>query len=93
MMKKSRIEIIGTRLLVISAMVAIIGYLGVKSVESDTNVEVQKVQDRITELSNEIDGLNIVRQEATAFAYLNQVATSKGYTYTRTDATAYVFGE
>ena len=68
----------------------IIGWLGVKSVESSSNREQQVVEGEVEQLQNDIAGLELQKQDLTSFARVNQVASQQGYTYTHNDVTAYL---
>lgn len=71
----------------------IVGGLMFRSMESSLNVQSQKIEAEIQALQYDIDGLDIEKQNLTAFARLNDVATSQGYTYSHSNVTAYVSGK
>lgn len=91
--KKNTFEVLARRCFILALGIYIIGGLAMRSIESSLNVEQQDVENEIQTLKNDIDGLDIEKQEMTSFAHLNDVASQQGYTYSYSDVTAFVSGQ
>lgn len=85
--KRTKFEAFAQRFLVITTVVFIFGLIGVKSMESQYNRNVQELEKEIETLESEIDSLEMQKQELASFSRLNAVASEKGYTYSN-DAVA-----
>lgn len=79
--KKTKFEAFSQRFLIISMVVFIFGITYVRSLESSCNQEAQKIEKDIKVLRDEIDSLEMQKQELASFSRLNNVAGEKGYTY------------
>ncbi len=62
-------------------VIFIFGITYVRSLESSCNQEAQKIEKDIKVLRDEIDSLEMQKQELASFSRLNDVAGEKGYTY------------
>ena len=82
--RKTGFESFAQVFLIVTIVVFVFGIIMVKSVESSYNRTIQKLQ-------NEIDSLQMQKQELVSFNRVAEVATSKGYTY-QNDATASTTG-
>ena len=89
--KKTKFEAFSQRFLIISMVIFIFGITYVRSLESSCNQEAQQIEKEIKVLQDEIDSLEMQKQELVSFNRVAEVATSKGYTY-QNDATASTTG-
>lgn len=85
--KKTGFESFAQKFLIITIFIFVFGIIGVKSIESTYNREIQKLQNELDTMSSEIDSLEMQKQELVSFNRISSVAASKGYTY-QNDATA-----
>lgn len=85
--RRTKFEAFAQRFLVITMVIFIFGIIGVKSMESKFNRDIQVLEEEIQTAKNDIDSLEMQKQELASFSRLNAVATSKGYTYSN-DAVA-----
>jgi len=85
--RKTGFESFAQKFLIITIFIFIFGIIGVKSVESSYNREIQELKTELNTINSEIDSLEMQKQELVSFNRISDVATSKGYTY-QNDATA-----
>lgn len=78
---KTKFESFSQRFLIISMVIFVFGFVYIKSLESSYNKLLQKTQNEIKVIQNEIDYLEIKKQEMASFSRLNSVAGEKGYMY------------
>ena len=79
--KKTKFEAFSQKFLIISMVIFIFGITYVRSLESSCNQETQQIEKDIKVLKDEIDSLEMQKQELASFSRLNDVAGQKGYTY------------
>ena len=85
--RRTKFEAFSQRFLIITMVIFVFGIIGVKSMESKYNRDIQVLQDDIELAQNDIDSLEMQKQELASFSRLNAVASQKGYTYSN-DAVA-----
>ncbi len=85
--RKTGFEAFAQRFLIVTVLVFVFGIIGVKSVESSYNRQIQELKDEIETVNSEIDSLEMQKQELVSFGRISDIATAKGYTY-QNDATA-----
>lgn len=90
--KKTGFESFAQKFLIITIFIFVFGIIGVKSIESTYNREIQRLQNELDTMSSEIDSLEMQKQELVSFSRISGVAISKGYTY-QNDATAATYQE
>ena len=73
--KKTKFEAFSQRFLIIS-------------LESSCNQEAQQIEKEIKVLQDEIDSLEMQKQELASFSRLNDIAGEKGYTYSNESVAA-----
>ena len=78
------------RFLICTAALFVLGIVALNSYESNLNIQYQKLENEMTKLESEIDGLNMKKQELVSFSRISSIATKKGYTYRQSSATATV---
>lgn len=79
--KRTKFECFSLRFLIISSIIFVFGITYVKSLESSYNKTLQKTENEIKQVQNEIDYLESKKQEMASFSRLNNVASEKGYIY------------
>lgn len=85
--RKTGFESFAQKFIIATTLIFVFGIIGVQSVESSYNRQIQKLTNQINTLNSDIDSLEMQKQELVSFGRLSDVATSKGYTY-QNDATA-----
>ncbi|BBH27519.1 MAG: hypothetical protein PUF83_05330 [Intestinibaculum porci] len=65
----------------VSCCVFLVSLTFTNSCELNINAKTRKVQNEITTIQSDIDGLEIQKSELASFSRLKKVATSKGYHY------------
>lgn len=90
--RKTGFESFAQKFFIMTLVIFVFGIIGVKSIESSYNKQIQELQKDITTTQNDIDSLEMQKQELVAFPRLADVANSKGYTY-QNDAVASTNGE
>lgn len=85
--KQTGFESFAQKFLIITIFIFVFGIIGVKSVESSYNRQIQELRKELDTLNSEIDSLEMQKQELVSFNRISDVAISKGYTY-QNDATA-----
>ena len=86
--KKTKFEAFSQRFLIISMVIFIFGITYVRSLESSCNQEAQQIEKEIKVLQDEIDSLEMLKQELASFSRLSSVANAKGYTYSNDSVAA-----
>ena len=79
--KKTKFESFSQRFLIISMIIFAFGITYVRSLESSYNKVLQKTENEIKEIQDEIDYLELKKQEMASFSRLSNVASEKGYIY------------
>lgn len=79
--KKTKFEAFAQRFLIISTVIFVFGIIGVKSKESSYNRTMQQLEKEIKTLRDDIDSLEMQKQELASFQRLTTIANQKGYTY------------
>ena len=69
-------------------VIFIFGITYVRSLESSCNQEAQQIEKEIKVLQDEIDSLEMQKQELASFSRLNDIAGEKGYTYSNESVAA-----
>lgn len=79
--RRTKFEAFSQRFLIISVVIFIFGIIGVKSMESSYNRTTQVLENEIKTLKEDIDSLEMQKQELASFQRLTTIANQKGYTY------------
>lgn len=79
--KEPRIVRYAVGLLICCLVIALVGNIFVSSTEMTINAQTKKVNDEITNLQSDIDGLEIQKSQLASFSRLKRVASAKGYKY------------
>lgn len=90
--KETRFTRFSRRLLILSFMVFVVGFIALNSYESTLNINCQDLEKEIATIQSDIDGLNMKKQELASFSRLESIATKKGYDYHPNTETAAVKG-
>lgn len=85
--RKTGFESFAQKFIIVTILIFVFGIIGVQSVESSYNRQIQELNDEINTLNSEIDSLEMQKQELVSFGRISDVASAKGYTY-QNDATA-----
>lgn len=68
-------------MLLCCVVIALVGNIYLSSCEMNVNANTKKVNDEITTLQSDIDGLEIQKSQLASFSRLKRVASAKGYKY------------
>ena len=79
--KKTKFESFSQRFLIISMVIFAFGITYVRSLESSYNKKKKKTESEIKEIQDEIDYLELKKQEMASFSRLSNVASKKWYIY------------
>ena len=80
------------RLLVFSFFLFLVSTISLNSQEININAKSKKIQEEMTTLKSDIDGLKIQKQELSSFSRVKEIAEKKGYTYQQSSVSANVVG-
>ncbi|MEE3308590.1 hypothetical protein [Sharpea azabuensis] len=80
------------RLLVCSFILFLVSTIFLNSQEININAQSKKVQEEMTTLKTDIDGLKIQKQKLSSFSRVKEIAEKKGYTYQQSSVSANVVG-
>ena len=80
------------RLLVFSFFLFLVSTISLNSQEININAKSKKIQEEMTTLKSDIDGLKIQKQELSSFYRVKEIAEKKGYTYQQSSVSANVVG-
>lgn len=90
--KETRFVRFSRRLLIVSFMLFVLGFVALNSYESTLNINCQDLEKEIATIQSDIDGLEMKQQELASFSRIESIATKKGYEYKQSTVTAAVVG-
>ncbi len=90
--KGTRFERMTKKLMIGTFVVFVVGVVSLNSVESTLNINCDKLENEISSIKSDIDGLDIQKQELVAFSRISNIASEKGLTYRQSSVTAAVVG-